>query len=109
MVSPRLQELKTAAAEKQANIRGAFSSWTAFKHFVQVADTALDKHGHAQVRDALRIYLTIHPVNHSSRMVQPGATKTWIQLRQRKGPGAGTTIASFTSLSALEIGPWARQ
>lgn len=48
-MSSKLQELKAAASEKKADARHAFTSWAAFKEWVQVRDTALDEHGHAKV------------------------------------------------------------
>ncbi len=38
-------EIKAKSDEKINNARTAFSSWQAFKEWVQVPDTALDQHG----------------------------------------------------------------
>lgn len=42
----RLHELSAQVSEKKANARTAFTSWQAFKSWIEVQDTALDQHGH---------------------------------------------------------------
>ena len=41
-------DAKSTMAEKTTNMKHAFSSWQAFKDWIQVPDTALDQHGHKQ-------------------------------------------------------------
>ncbi|KAK3675358.1 hypothetical protein LTR78_004868 [Recurvomyces mirabilis] len=41
-------DAKATMAEKTSNLKHAFSSWDAFKDWIQVPDTALDQHGQRQ-------------------------------------------------------------
>lgn len=44
----KVDYLRTQASQKKASTQHAFSSWSAFKSWVQVHDTALDEHGHRE-------------------------------------------------------------
>lgn len=45
-IQDHMERYRVQASEKKANAVVAFSSWQAFKSWVQVHDTALDQHGH---------------------------------------------------------------
>jgi len=47
-IQNRLADFREQASHKADNARHAFTSWTAFKSWIQVHDTPLDEHGHRQ-------------------------------------------------------------
>ena len=44
-IKDKLDDVQYLAADKASNAKHAFTSWAAFKQWVQVPETALDVHG----------------------------------------------------------------